>query len=74
MQLKTECHLNMQMKLWELEFTQKTSANILSVVMKSNLEISNVHKLSELQVYISATKPVFKLREPHATAEQIYDI
>lgn len=42
--------------------------------MKSNLEIANVHRLSELQVYISATKPVFKLREPHATAEQIYDI
>lgn len=42
--------------------------------MKSNWEISDVHKLSELQVYISATKPVFKLHEPHATAEQIYDI
>lgn len=74
MQLQTECYLNMQMKLWELEFSQKPNANILSVVMKSNLEISNVHKLSELQVYIWATKPVFKLRERHATAEQIYDI
>lgn len=42
--------------------------------MKSNLEISDFHKLSELQVYISATKPVFKLRELHATAEQIYGI
>lgn len=67
MQLKTVCHLNMQMKLWELEFSQKSSANFLSVVLKSNLEISDVHKLSELQVYISATKPVFKLREPCAT-------
>lgn len=56
-----ECHLNMQMKLQELEFSQKkqNSDNIMSIVTKSNPKLCDDPKLPELQVYISATGPDF---------------